>query len=728
MGEVVVFEFPGKPVSIQLTELNTVVLPHRQLYLVKSGNIKGVGSCLSKIWAHDDLSIQSFDEVEVWKLGVKYANSSVNERVHLPDGVTWSVGVKTVNGDCGDVYIGRFNKGWRIFAMHYMAVTGLLQQQAMGAVFTRSELEKAITSIGGTLQGVETVMDQISRKPEEIQLLPFPLKSEAWAAMTAGASMFPMGELHPPMSGATMKTRLKKSLFYDDVADLEEEFCGERAYWRFPEFRGKMHGDVWKSPFTHAFTAENKGAYSQRLMWLSVMDYLAGMSDLEVSGWATLSENQTIVGVPGSYVHGMNLQTSAGPPFNHSKRSHVAVLDKVAFVDPEVLKIYDALEEQLRHSVPAAFGICTLKDEPVKPGKNPRVFTCLSMAYNMLLKKYMAPVKSFMRANFTFFECAVGIDMTGSDAERIVRFLVSVDPSLTKLFDGDARMLDKAWCGDFFNFVAYVFYAAAWIIGVSADECYRLVLGIKHCRLAMKGDVFCVFWNPSGNDVTVELNSVLMSLLERYVYYRQNGSPVPDDLINNFVREFFKRPIVSNSVSAMLSFRKNVALATYGDDNVKAMRILPREDYCDIWKNELGIEMTDASKATFMIQKNLSEIQFLKRRFVWNEEFKRHFTPLEMKSLLRTLVMKKDSTLSDRDHACVAMSEVLRELVYHGKPLYDRFLARFNIIADKYELRRNSYLILKPFDDWVVELKAGTFMAWVPRTVVANQDVTNSDC
>lgn len=732
-GEVVTLDFGTKIVRVQLTALNTMVVGHKQLYLLRCGDIKGVGSSLAKIWSHDDLSVQSFEEVELWQMGEKFGSTNVNQRIALPDGMSWKCDIKTHIGVCGSIYIGRFNQGWRIFAMHYMSVSGVVASSAVGAVFTRMELERCIVSLAGTLEGVSTVKHQISRTPEDLHLLPFPPKSEAWAAMSQGASLYPFGELHPPMKGSTLKTRMKRCLFYDDISDFEEEYCGEKGYWRFPEFRGKMDGDVWKSPYTNAFTAENKGVYDESLMWVSLIDYLAGVQDLDTSGWATLSENQAIVGVPGSYIHSMNLQTSAGPPFNTSKRSYVSVVDGEAYVDPSILRIFDELVLTMKEAIPAAFGICTLKDEPLKPGKMPRVFTCMSMAYNMLMKQHLSPVKSFMRANFTFFECAVGIDMTGSDAERIVRYLSTIDPSLTRLLDGDARLLDKAWAASFFNFVALVFYACGWVIGVDAKACKSLVLGVKHCRFAIKGDVFSVGWNPSGNDITVELNSVLMSLLERYVYYRQNGNPLTVNEISSFMSNFYANPIVSCELAKKLHFRKNVALVTYGDDNVKSVRVMPSSDYCKIWKDELGIDMTDATKASEMIQKSLADIQFLKRKFVWSEEYNRYITPLDIKSLMRTLVIKKDSILSDRDHACVAMTEVLRELVYHGREIYLKFLNRFNTIADKYGLRGNSYLILKPFDDWTDELIDGTFMSWVPRTInVATyalpQNVTNSDC
>jgi hypothetical protein len=54
----------------------------------------------------------------------------------------------------------------------------------------------------------------------------------------------------------------------------------------------------------------------------------------------------------------------------------------------------------------------------------------------------------------------------------------------------------------------------------------------------MKNDIFSTFWNPSGGFITVELNSILMSWLERVVYYSTVGISKGFD-VKNYAVHFF---------------------------------------------------------------------------------------------------------------------------------------------------------------------------------------------
>jgi hypothetical protein len=718
MGGIVTVEVRGRVSKFQLTSLNLFVLSCPEVCVIRCAELPGTTGILGKIWSNDSLDIQSFDEVEV--VHERVVGSTVkNRRCNLLPGMAcWCVNdVKTVMGDCGAVYVARFNSTWRIIAMHYLVIDATLDR--FGAIVTQHELRSAIARLGGTYQGVVTPLSQLSRKPAEVEFLKFPVKSETWVAMTRGAQVYGYGEVYPPMAGSTVKTKMLPSLIRDDVADLEEEFCGEKGYWRFPEFRGRMEDEGWVSPYTNAFVTQNLTVIDEPVAWMAVLDYLGGIQDLDREGWRPLSENEAIVGVPGSYIHSANLKTSVGPPFNQSKRYHIVVDDeRIAFVSPELRAMIDELRAISRHSIPAAVGICTLKDEPVKPGKKPRVFTCLSASYNLLLKETFAPIKAFMRANRTFFESWVGVDMTSAECRSLVDHLRVVNDTLDRLSDGDARQLDKSWKGIFFDLVAAVFYVVARFIGhPKSDLVFTLVQGLKHTRYLIKGDLFSVFWNPSGQDATVEFNGLLMSLMTRYVFYRTHGSKYQFD-----VSDIHKQIQFSDSF-VIRPFRRYVALGTYGDDTVAGYHMDYTPDFereARIWSDEVGITVTSGAKDKVWKLRGLHEVQFLKRTFVWSAEYGRFLAPLDRKSLARSLVIKRESILTGRDHACVSMTEVLREAVYHGAALYDRLLERFTLLATKYDLHGNPYLKLLPFTHWVEPLKSGSFVSWVPPSYLSN--------
>lgn len=719
-GTMAVFEIGGVKLPVQLTALNTALNPsHSELCVVRVGGLKGVPGVLAKMWSHDALDIQSMDEVYVVHEHL-LGKTERNSRSVAAVGQSWKLqDVVTKPGDCGAVYIGRHGTQWKILAMHYSMLAGIPSNYAIGAVTTQFALRGAIAGLGAVHQGVTTVTSQISKRPQDLEFHPYPLKSEVWAAMTAGAErIYGFGEVHPPISGSSMKTGVEYSMIREDFIDWEELYCGQCGYWNLPKFKGSMVDEMWVSPFTNSFTSENRSSPDMLTMWLAVADYLSGCEELSCEGWRPLSEEESIVGIPGSYIHSVNLKTSVGPPFNQGKRHHMVVTsEKEAFVSPDLIAIYDELCAALTECIPAAVGLCTLKDEPIKTGKMPRVFTCLPAAYNLLLKQQLSPIKSFMRAHRTFFESWVGVDLTSVESSSVVEQLRRVDPTLSRLYDQDARMLDKSYCGDIWDCIASVYYGVAKTIGHPRPEAVeRLLLGLKHTRYIIKGDLFSVFWNPSGHDATVEVNGVCVSLGERYAYYRHCS--IPTHLVADYIRTFHESPLPDGELRKFLDFREKVSLCTYGDDMVKALRYdyeLP-PDYLRLWREEFGIFVTDADKTDNLQVKNISQIQFLKRRFVWSEEYQRWLTPLDMKSLTRTLLMKKESVLTSRDHACVAMTEVSRELVYHGRVAYEDFLRRCEAVVEKYGFKGNGYLRLEPYSHWEKQLIEGVFVSWQPRT------------
>jgi hypothetical protein len=122
--------------------------------------------------------------------------------------------------------------------------------------------------------------------------------------------------------------------------------------------------------------------------------------------------------------------------------------------------------------------------------------------------------------------------------------------------------------------------------------------------------------------------------------------------------------------------------------------------------------MTDAQKRDEFKPITRDELSFLKRTFVWAEWAQRAVTPLDKKSLARTIMIKKDTSLSDIDHAAVVCTEVMRELVYHGPELYASMRARFDAAAEKYGFRKNGYYKSYDFEYWADKVRTTDFRTW----------------
>jgi hypothetical protein len=715
----------GRELVMVPSDSNTVVVPsHTELAVVWVPGLLGTSGIAGKLPQTVDDLIHQFDAVEIYADGLKYTPSK-NQIIRKHAFKELTTDSVTVDGDCGALYVARFNDAWKIVGMHFaldeVTYATHTVTYSRAALLSRDELSRLVVSIGQTLQGVTTIMSTVSKVPTDVVLGRFSMNSELWAAQSNQKAEFHcLGQLYPPLSGSTMKTKLRRSIFYDELRALEKEFCGEDEYWRFPIFRGLMIEGIWTSPFTNMFKTQNLASFDDDLMKLAMCDYLSGIHLLDNTGYRTLSEHEALAGVPGSIIHRINLKTSAGPPFNQGKRHHMFVDLESSYLSPDMASIIDAIETVLVDGVPSPMVLMTLKDEAVKPGKMPRVFACMPAAYNIVMKKYGAPWKQFVRAHWEFFESFVGINMTSGECNKLVQYLASVDPTLKRLYMGDIKAMDKSWNDQIFVYVCLVIYVISRVIGLDPERNERLGLGLKHATYSVKNDLMRLPQNPSGNDWTVELNGFNISLSERYVYYRMHGFKGDMTLVRKWFEGVRESPIVPEEISKFLTFRKNVALAHYGDDNAKAFRLDPTDDYLDIWKNELGLIMTDPTNkdAKKVSPCSIDQLSFLKRTYTWSDEAEMYLPPIDKKTLARMLLIKKDSSLSDMDHGAVVLTEFLKESVYHGKDFYDKHYVLCCHLATVHGLENNPYFVSKPYDYWFKQIREGVFQPWSTRPAV----------
>jgi hypothetical protein len=161
--------------------------------------------------------------------------------------------------------------------------------------------------------------------------------------------------------------------------------------------------------------------------------------------------------------------------------------------------------------------------------------------------------------------------------------------------------------------------------------------------------------NPSGNPLTVILNSIVNSLRMRYVYFMLNPE---------------------HSVS---TFKKNVNLMTYGDDNIMSVS---RE--CD-WFNHssisetfatLNIVYTMADKESESVPFiNIEDASFLKRTWRMDDNLKCFVAPLEEESIEKSLmVWTRSKSITKEVQGIDVISSALREYFWYGEKIYNEKL------------------------------------------------------
>lgn len=418
---------------------------------------------------------------------------------------------------------------------------------------------------------------------------------------------------------------------------------------------------IYFSPYIHALRDTNM---SSTTYVEAAMEY-ARMVRGHFGG--ALTELEALKGVPGEF-NSVNLNTSMGAPYYGPKHFHINQ-DRTE-ISPELAADIDELESILANKrIPRIVAECTLKDEVLKRGKPARVFCMMPAAFNIVCKRRFAPLKRALSHSFGTSQCAVGIDMGSLACEDLVQFLLGYG----YLYDMDCSRMDKNWTPQCWDAVALaikeitLFSAGEQL----AWEAWALVMSMKEAIIYLKGDMFTLYWNISGNDITVQLNSILMSILLIHVA-RERGV--------------------------------QVAPITYGDDVVMGTQEPLPEDFFHHFTSITGFPVTDGQKNASPTAVAIGDLVFLKRRFRYDFEVRRWTAPLEEASIVKMLLYRGKSSLTWTDHERALVEAASRYALLHGRRVYESwepFLRTLDPQAKilNYDEAMQAYAIGK-YSDW----------------------------
>jgi hypothetical protein len=158
--------------------------------------------------------------------------------------------------------------------------------------------------------------------------------------------------------------------------------------------------------------------------------------------------------------------------------------------------------------------------------------------------------------------------------------------------------------------------------------------------------------NPSGHPLTVIVNSLANSLYMRYVYCLLNPEGQNCD-----------------------NFKKDVALMTYGDDNIMGVK-----QGCD-WFNHtriqyalstIGIKYTMADKEAESVPYiSITQASFLKREWRFDNDIGYHMCPLEHDSIVKMLTRVVASSIPLEEQTMEVVASAVREYFHYGKDVFE---------------------------------------------------------
>jgi hypothetical protein len=395
-------------------------------------------------------------------------------------------------------------------------------------------------------------------------------------------------------------------------------------------------------------------------------DILAGLSQADLDSIHPYDRFTAVNGATGlSYVDSIKKKTSAGFPYCTTKEKFLVPLEPrdgfPAPVDlcPEVLESMREIEGRYakgirHHPVFKA----TLKDESTKfkkieTGKT-RVFGGAPLDWSVLGRQLFLPIIRVIQNNRYLFESAPGTVAQSKEWGHLHDYLTEYGVDLN--LAGDFADFDK-------GMLAMLILEAFWILRKIAEkagyteEALRAMEGFgldtAFPMFDFNGDlVEFMGSNPSGHILTVIINGLVNCLYMRYCY------------------------VVLNPKHEAKSFKANVNLMTYGDDNVACVSPnAPWYNHTAVQRvlADHGVKYTmpdkEAESRPYM---SIHEVTFLKRAWRYDPDVGEYLCPLEHESIEKSLMTWVESvSVSAGEQAVDVMSSATFEYFFYGKEIFE---------------------------------------------------------
>jgi transposase len=497
---------------------------------------------------------------------------------------------------------------------------------------------------------------------------------------------------------STAKSSVQPTIISECVA----KHTGVKQQYGPPKFRGPNGKQPWH-PWRESLNKSGQTTIGVegRILARAVEDYQEPLIRLlhEQSWWKDeikpLSRLQNISGIDGrKFVNAIAPYTSVGYPLNGPKSEYMFDLDVLDHpshncprdIDEMFWKESVDMERKYMQGVRTypVFKGC-LKDEPTKSTKDKvRVFQASPIALQLLIRKYYLPIARFMSMNPLVTECAVGINAIGPEWDQLTRHITKFGKN--NILAGDYSKYDLTMSPQLMFAAFSVMVRLAKEAGypkVCLDIMQMLATDICYPVVAYNGDLVELLGsNPSGQNLTVYINSIVNSLLFRSGYFTLIGLDAP-------------------------LFRSKIALITYGDDAKSSVSddVKDKIDHIKFAKflDSIGMKFTmpdkDSEATPFMSDE---DADLLKRKNVWMEELGHWVGALDEDSIFKALhCVLKSKVLSPKEQAVQNIDTAIQDWFYHGRETYGKRLNQMRLVAKEMKLDLLCNNLDCSFEHWV---------------------------
>jgi hypothetical protein len=371
-----------------------------------------------------------------------------------------------------------------------------------------------------------------------------------------------------------------------------------------------------------------------------------------------------INGMPGrKYVDSINRGTSAGFPWMCTKKKVTHALpaddtwsDPIDVSDEVKARMTIMMERYLAHELVAPVFTAHAKDEALSFAKihaeKTRIMNGAPLDWSLLVRMVYLPIVRVIQKNKFLFESMPGAVAQSIEWNEIHDFVTH--HGCDRMIAGDYKAYDKSMSPVFIMHGFKVLIDIVKQCGADDDQ-ITLMWGIAYdisCSMTnFNGDLVQFLGsNPSGHPLTVIINCVVGCLYMRYSYIKLNPH------------------------KEVSSFRDNVRLITYGDDNMMSSSV--------DWFNHTsistllathGVVYTMADKVSESVPfLNISKTTFLKRGWRFEKELSAVVCPIEHATLDK---MMTTWVPSEEICAFAQGEEILRnvcvEYFWYGREIFE---------------------------------------------------------
>lgn len=475
------------------------------------------------------------------------------------------------------------------------------------------------------------------------------------------------------------------------ISPLIEKHCEVPQQWGKPKF-GK--GDPWLESLKHS--SNPSIGVEPTLLDEAVEDYVKPLEHLlderprvkaEVK---PLSRMQTVCGIDGKkFINKMAPNTAIGHPLSGPKKKYLTGLDPEDFegfnnpaeLHPQFWEEFDSAVSswaagERYHPV---FKAC-MKDEPTPLNKDKvRVFQAAPMVLQLGVRMYFLPIARQLSLFPALSECAVGLNCMGPEWDEFHKHITRYGKD--RVLAGDYSKYDLRLPAQITLAAFKVLITLAERSGYSERDLQimrSLATDICYPTIAYNGDLLqFIGSNPSGQNLTVYINSIANSLLLRCAFF---------------------------SMVRGKKFRDVCSAGTYGDDVMSTVKPgFDQFNHISVAKffadHDMKFTMPDktSTPTPFM---NADDADFLKRKNVYNEGIDQCCGALEESSIFKSLhanVRSKALTANELSADCI--DGALREWFYHGREVYETRQAQMLKVAQEAGIYHMCGMIQTTYED-----------------------------